>query len=146
MTATVSTRPPAIRYTYGRRRGGSGESLLRFAIRADATGCAGLGLLIALAADPLARASGLSATTEWVGGAALVGYGVALYVLAAAYFVRRLGIGIVVANLVFAVTAVTVLVAGVLPLTRLGVGMLLAIVAATLGLAYLQFLGVRHWA
>src|SRR3954453_18637110 len=93
----------------------STDSLLRFAIRADATVCAGLGLLVAMAADPLSRLSGLSASSEWIAGAALVVYGVALYVMAAAPFVRRIGVGIVVANVVFAVAVVAVLVAGVLP-------------------------------
>ena len=57
MTATITTRPLS----------DSSDSLLRFAMRADATLCAGLGLLVALAADPLSRLSGLSATSEWVG-------------------------------------------------------------------------------
>jgi hypothetical protein len=136
MTATITTPPVS----------DSSDSLLRFAIRADATICAGLGLLIAMAADPLSRLSGLSAASEWIAGAALVAYGVALYVMAAASFVRRIGVGIVVANVVFAVVAIAVLVAGLLPLTGLGVAMMLATVAATLGVAYLQYLGVRRLA
>jgi len=136
MTATVSYQPLS----------DSSDSLLRFAMRADATVCAGLGLLLAMAADPLSRLSGLSATAEWLAGAALVVYGVALYVMAAVPFVRRIGIGIVVANVVFAMAVVAVVAAGVLPLTGMGVAMMLAIVAATLGLAYLQYLGVRRLA
>lgn len=136
MTATVVHRPLS----------DSSDSLLRFAMRADATVCAGLGLLLAMAADPLSRLSGLSATAEWLAGAALVVYGVALYVMAAVPFVRRIGIGIVVANVVFAMAVVAVVAAGVLPLTGMGVAMMLAIVAATLGLAYLQYLGVRRLA
>ena len=136
MTATISHRPLS----------DSSDSLLRFAMRADATLCAGLGLLLAMAADPLSRLSGLSATAEWLAGAALVVYGVALYVMAAVPFVRRIGIGIVVVNVVFAMAVVAVVAAGVLPLTGMGVAMMLAIVAATLGLAYLQYLGVRRLA
>lgn len=136
MTATISRRPLS----------DSSDSLLRFAMRADATVCAGLGLLLTMAADPLSRLSGLSATSEWLAGAALVVYGVALYVLAAVPFVRRVGVGIVVANVVFAVAVVAVVAAGVLPLTGMGVAMTLATVAATLGLAYLQYLGVRRLA
>ena len=136
MTATMSHRPLS----------DSSDSLLRFAMRADATVCAGLGLLLAMAADPLSRLSGLSATSEWLAGAALVVYGVALYVMAAVPFVRRIGIGIVVANVVFAMAVVAVVAAGVLPLTGMGVAMMLATVAATLGLAYLQYLGVRRLA
>ena len=67
MTATISHGPLS----------DSSDSLLRFAIRADATVCAGVGLMLAFAADPLSRLSGLSATSEWLAGAALVGYGAA---------------------------------------------------------------------
>ena len=133
MTATITTRPLSDGYIHGRRRRGSDDSLLRFAMRADATLCAGLGLLVAMAADPLARLSGLSAASEWIGGAALVAYGAALYVMAAAPFVRRLGAGLVVVNVGFAVVAISALAAGVLPLTGVGVAMVLATVAATLG-------------
>jgi hypothetical protein len=136
VTSTITTPPLS----------DSSDSLLRFAIRADATICAGLGLLVAMAADPLSRLSGLSASSEWMAGAALVVYGVGLYVMAAAPFVRRIGVGIVVVNVAFAVVAVAVLVAGLLPLTGLGVAMMLATVAATLGVAYLQYLGVRRLA
>ena len=136
MTATMSPRPLT----------DSSDTLRRFAKRADATGCAGLGLLHAMAADPLSRLSGLSATSEWLAGAALVVYGVTLYVMAAARFVRRIGVGIVVANVVFATAVVAIVAAGVLPLTGMGVAMMLATVAATLGLAYLQYLGVRRLA
>jgi hypothetical protein len=136
MTATLTTRPLS----------DSSDSLLRFALRADATACAGLGLLVAMAADPLSRLSGLSASSEWIAGAALVAYGVALYVLAAARFVRRVGAGVVVANVVFAVVALAVLAAGVLPLTGAGVAMVLVTVVATLAMACLQYLGVRRLA
>lgn len=135
-TRTITTRPLA----------DSSDSLLRFAMRVDATLCAGLGLLVAFAADPLSRLSGLSATSEWVAGAALVLYGAALYVLAAAPAIRRIGVGIVVVNVVFAAAVVAVLVAGALPLTGAGVVMMLATAAATLGFAYVQYLGVRRLA
>ena len=95
--------------------------LLRFALRADATLCAALGLFIAMAADPLSRLSGLSATSEWIAGAALVGYGVALYPGRRVPDVRRVGLGVLVGNVAFAVPRAVVLVAGWLPLTVLGV-------------------------
>ena len=49
------------------------DALLRFALRADATLCGAVGLVIAMAADPLSRVTGLSATSEWIAGAARVG-------------------------------------------------------------------------
>jgi hypothetical protein len=145
MTA-ITTRPLSDSRAKGRRRGGSDDSLLRFAMRADSTLCAGIGLIIATAADPLSRLSGLSAASEWVTGAALVVYGAVLYVLAAAPDIRRIGLIVVAANVVFAIAAAAVLAAGVLPLTGVGVAMVLATVAATLGFAYLQYLGVRRLA
>ncbi|MDT5179966.1 MAG: hypothetical protein QOJ95_4164, partial [Mycobacterium sp.] len=60
--------------------------------------------------------------------------------------VRRVGAGVVVANVVFAVVALAVLVSGVLPLTGAGVAMVLVTVVATLAMACLQYLGVRRLA
>jgi hypothetical protein len=145
-TKNLNAEEPAMTAIATRPLSDSTDSLLRFAMRADATLCAGTGLLIAIAADPLSRLSGLSATSEWVAGAALVAYGVALYVLAAAPAIRRIGVGIVAANVVFVIGALAVLVAGVLPLTGVGVAMMVATIAATLGFAYLQYLGVRRLA
>ncbi|MEN4476827.1 hypothetical protein [Mycolicibacterium cosmeticum] len=136
MTA-ILTRPPLSDST---------DSLLRFVMRADATVCAGTGLLVAMAADPLSRLSGLWAAGEWIIGAALVAYGAVLYLLAAAPALRRIGIGVVTANVLIAVATVAVLIAGVLPLTTAGVALTLAVVAATLGCAWLQYLGVRRLA
>src|SRR4029077_20909710 len=89
----------------------STDSLLRFALRADATLCAGLGLLIAMAADPLSRLSGLSPTSERIAGAALVGYGAALYGLAGLPDVRRVGAVVLAGNVAFALLVAVVLIA-----------------------------------
>jgi hypothetical protein len=124
----------------------STDSLLRFALRTDATLCAGLGLFIAMAADPLSRLSGLSSTSEWIAGAALVGYGVALYALAGLPGVRRVGIGVLAGNIAFAVLVAVVLIAGWLPLTPLGVVSTISFTTVTLAFAYAQYLGVRRMA
>ncbi|MCV7289300.1 MULTISPECIES: hypothetical protein [Mycolicibacterium] len=124
----------------------STDSLLRFALRADATLCAGVGLLVAMAADPLARISGLSATAGWIGGAALVGYGALLYVLAALPDIRKVGVAVVIGNVAFAVTTVTAIVADWLPLSEIGADLVLSFVAATAALAWLQYRGVRRLA
>lgn len=136
MTITLTRRPLS----------DSTDSLLRFVMRADATVCAGTGLLIAVAADPLSRLSGLSAASEWIAGAALVLYGALLQVLAAVQGLRRVGVGVVTANVLIAVVTLAVLAAGVLPLTTAGVLMTLAVVLATLSCAWLQYLGVRRLA
>jgi hypothetical protein len=124
----------------------STDSLLRFALRADATLCGALGLFVAMAADPLSRLSGLSATSEWVAGAALVGYGVALYLAAGVPDVRRVGVGVLAGNIAFAILVAVVLVAGWLPLTTLGVVSTIAFTVVTVGFAYAQYLGVRRLA
>lgn len=124
----------------------STDSLLRFALRADATVCAGVGLFTAMLADPLARVAGLSATAGWVIGAALVGYGGLLYVLAALPAIRKVGVAVATGNTVFAVASVTAVLAGWLPLTGAGTELLLGFVAATAALAWLQYRGVRRLA
>lgn len=135
MTA-VTTRPrPAIH---------SDPQLLRVALRADATLCAGLGLVVAMAADPLARLSGLTATAEWVTGAVLVVYGTLLYCAARLSDIRRVGVGVLAGNAAFVVAVVVVLAAGWLPLTPFGVASTVAFTAVTVGLACLQYLGVRR--
>jgi len=118
--------------------------LLRFALRADATLCAGLGLFVAMAADPLSRLSGLSPTAEWIVGASLVAYGALLYLCARIADVRRIGVGVLVGNIVFVVGVAVVLAAGWLPLTAFGVAATLAFTAITVGFACLHYRGVRR--
>jgi hypothetical protein len=145
MTA-ITTRPIREPRPNAASAATQGTSLLRFALRADATLCAALGLFVAMAADPLSRLSGLSATSEWVAGAALVGYGVALYAAAGVPDVRRVGVGVLVGNLAFAVLVAVVLIAGWLPLTAVGVVSTIAFTVVTLAFAYAQYLGVRRLA
>jgi len=125
---------------------GTDSQLLRFALRADATLCAGLGLFVAMAADPLARLSGLTPTAEWIAGASLVGYGALLYLCARVPDVRRIGVAVLAGNVVFAAVVVVVLVAGWLPLTGFGVAATVTFTAVTVGFACLQYLGVRRLA
>lgn len=142
--ATITARPLSQTSAEVAGKPASGDALLRFAMRADGTLCAGVGLFVAIAADPMARLSGLSPAAEFLAGALLVGYGVALYLLAATPDLRRFGSAVVGANLGFAAVAVTVVVAGWLPLTGFGIGTTLAFVALTLALAYLQVHGLRR--
>jgi hypothetical protein len=145
MTA-INTRPVRDTRTNVAAAAAPGDSLLRFALRADATLCAGLGWLVAMAADPLSRLSGLSSTSEWIGGAALVVYGAARYMAAGLPDVRRVGVGVLAGNIAFAILVTVVLVAGWLPLTELGVAATVAFTVVTLAFAYAQYLGVRRLA
>ncbi|MGE2689673.1 hypothetical protein [Mycolicibacterium pulveris] len=120
------------------------DALLRFALRADATLCSAIGLLVVMAAEPLSRLTGLSATAEWIGGAALVGYGLLLFVLAGLPDVRRVGVAVLGSNIAFAVFVAVVLIAGWLPLTEFGVAATIAFTVVTVAFAYAQYLGVRR--
>jgi hypothetical protein len=99
-----------------------------------------------MAADPLSKLSGLSSTSEWIAGAALVTYGVALYLAAGLPDVRRVGVGVLAGNIAFAIVVTVVLAAGWLPLSELGVAGTIAFTIVTLAFAYAQYLGVRRLA
>lgn len=124
----------------------SDSQLLRFAMRADATLCAGVGLFVAMAADPLSRLSGLTPTAEWIAGAALVAYGALLYSAARLRDIRLVGLAVFAGNVAFTAAVVVVLAAGWLPLTGFGVTATVTFTAVTVGFAYLQYLGVRRLA
>ena len=122
----------------------STDSLLRFAMRLDATLSGAIGLFIALMADSLSSLTGLSSVAEFCGGALLVVGSLAVYGLAAAPDLRRVGIGLIVANLVLTVAVLVVVAAGVLPLTETGVAATLATGGYFALMGYLQYLGVRR--
>ena len=120
----------------------STDQLLRFAMRADATLTGLCGLAIAFVADPLSSLTGLTSVQEYAMGAFFVLYGLAVFSLAAAPDLRRAGIGVVVANVVCTLAAIVV--AGVVPMTAIGVAATLASGVYTAGFAGLQYLGVRR--
>ena len=122
----------------------STDSLLRFAMRLDATLGGLIGLFIALMADPLSALTGLSSVAEFSGGALLVFGGLAVYGLAAAPDLRRVGVGLIVGNLVLTVAALVVVAVGALPLTGAGVAATLATGGYFALMGYLQYLGVRR--
>jgi len=112
----------------------STDSLLRFAMRLDAT--------LTGAADPISSLTGLSSIAEYGMGAFFVFCGLIVFGLAAAPDLRRIGIGVMVANIVFTVAAIAVVAAGALPLTATGIGATLACGVYTALIGYLQYLGV----
>lgn len=123
----------------------STDSLLRFAMRADATltGLCGLGLgFIAFVADPLSSLTGLTSIQEYALGAFFVLYGLVVYSFAALPDLRRAGIGVIIANIAF--TAATIVAVEVVPLTALGISATLASGVYAAVFAGLQYLGVRR--
>lgn len=122
----------------------SNDSLLRFAMRADATLTGLMGLAVAVAADPVSRLTGLTSGQEYSMGAFFVLYGLAVFSLAALPNLRRAGLGVVVANLVYTLAAIAA--AELVPMTSIGVAATLASGVYTLAFAGLQYLGVRRLA
>jgi hypothetical protein len=120
----------------------STDSLLRFAMRADATLTGLMGLVAAFFADPLSSVTGLSSGQEYSMGAFFVLYGLAVFSLAALPNPRRVGIGVVVANIVYTLAAVVA--AEAVPMTTPGVAAMLASAVYTAVFAGLQYLGVRR--
>jgi hypothetical protein len=120
----------------------STDSLLRFAMRADATLTGLCGLAVAFASDPLASLTGLTSFQEYSLGAIFVLGGLLVFSLAAMPNLRRAGICVIVANV--ALTLAALVAAGVLPLTAAGVTATLAGGVYTAGFAALQYLGMRR--
>lgn len=124
----------------------STDSLLRFAMRADATLTGLGGLLIAGAADPISSLTGLTSLQVYGAGAFFIFAGLAVFCLAALPDLRRTGIGVAIANFGFALVTVAVVAADALPLTAGGVAATLAGSVYTAVFGYLQYLGVRRLA
>jgi hypothetical protein len=122
----------------------STDALLRFALRADATLTGLAGLAGALFADPMSRLTGLSPATEYLIGAAFVAYGLVVYGLAALPDLRRVGVGICVANVVSTLATLIIVLADAAPLTQAGIGATLVTCVYTAVFAGLQYLGVRR--
>jgi hypothetical protein len=122
----------------------STDSLLRFAMRVDATLTGVMGLAVAFVADPLSSLTGLTSLQEYSVGAFFVLYGLVVFSLAALPDLRRVGIGVIAANIVYTVAAVAA--AELVPMTSTGVAATLASGVSTAFFAWLQYLGVRRLA
>lgn len=120
----------------------STDSLLRFAVRADATLTGLFGLALAFLADPLSSLTGLTSFQDYVMGAFFVFYGLVVFSLGAMPDLRGVGIGVLVANIVF--TLASIVAAEALPLTVTGAALTLAGGASSVGFAGLQYLGLRR--
>jgi hypothetical protein len=120
----------------------STDSLLRFAMRLDATLTGLMGLAVAFLADPLSSLTGLTSLQEYSVGAFFVLYGLVVYSLAALPNLRRAGIGVAVANIVYTLAAVVA--AEAVAMTAFGVAATLASGVYTAFFAGLQYLGVRR--
>src|SRR5690242_7502294 len=99
----------------------SSDSLLRFALRADAT-CSGLmGIAGIPLAGWLAEVSGTPIAFEYTVSALFSTFAVGVFALAARPSVKRPGIVIAAGNAVYTVATVVFVLAHVFPLTTVGV-------------------------
>jgi hypothetical protein len=136
MTAISLARITAVR---------DGGRLLRLALRLDATGSGALGVLGLLAAAPLADPLGMTTGALRGTGAFLVGYALALVLLAARPVIPRAAAWtVVVGNSVWVLGSIGAAVAGRGTFTTLGVAVVLAQAAAVAVFADLQWLGLRR--
>jgi hypothetical protein len=120
----------------------STDSLLRFALRADAAFTGVCGLVVAVVAGPLSSLTGLPSGVQYGLAAFFILYGLVVLGLGAMPDLRRAGIGVVAANMAFTVGAVVA--AEVVPMTASGVAASLVSAVYTAFFAGLQYLGVRR--
>lgn len=136
MTALSLTRIAAVR---------DGGRLLRFALRLDAAGSGALGLIGLVAAGQLADPLGMTAGALRGTGAFLVGYALALVLIAARSAIPRTAAWIVViGNTAWVLGSIGAAVAGQDTFTALGVAVVLAQAAAVAVFADLQWIGLRR--
>lgn len=122
----------------------STDSLLRTAIRLDATGVGLMGLGIAAFAGGFARHTGFSSAWSYGLAAAFVFYGVVGNWLAARANIRPVGTGLSLFNFVGAVGQIAIVPAGVFALTGSGKAALVFGGLWALFFGVLQLIGVRR--
>jgi hypothetical protein len=122
----------------------SSDSLLRFALRADAIASVLMGIAGIPLAGWLAEVSGTPIAFEYAVSALFIAFAVGVFALAARPSVKQIGIVIAAGNVLYTVAAVVFVLADVFPLTTVGVVLTLATGVYTLVMAELQYQGVRR--
>jgi hypothetical protein len=120
------------------------DAFLRFAMRLDAVLTGLMGIAGVAVAPRIAELSGTTPALEYSMGTFFIAYGVAVFALSLMKHVRTPGVAVVVGNVVYTVAAVGVVLAGVWPLTTMGVVLTLGSGVYTLVMADLQYLGLRR--
>jgi hypothetical protein len=120
------------------------DSFLRFALRLDAVITGLMGIAAAPLAPRVAEMSGTTPALEYAMSAFFIAYGLAVFGLSLLPSVRIPGIWVIGGNVLYAVLAVAVVLAGLWPLTTTGIVLTLASGVYTLVMADLQYLGLRR--
>jgi hypothetical protein len=122
----------------------SSDSLLRFALRADAIASGLMGIAGIALAPWIAETSGTTKAFEYAMGALFIAFAVGVLALAARPSVKQTGIVISAGNVAYTIASVIFVLADVFPLTTVGVVATLAVGVYTLVMAELQYQGVRR--
>jgi hypothetical protein len=122
----------------------SKDSLLRTAIRLDATGVGLIGLGVAAFAGPFARLTGLTPGWSYGIAASFVVYGIVGNRLSRRPNIRPVGTGLSLFNFIGAVGQIAIVPAGVLALTGAGKAVMVAFGLYALFFGVLQLMGVRR--
>jgi hypothetical protein len=122
----------------------STDSLLRFALRLDASVSGVLGVATLALAGWLTESCGIPAALDYVLGALFIAFSIGVFVIAAQRSVRQAGITIALGNLAYTVGSVVFVLADVLPLTTIGVVLVLAVGVYTAAVGVLQYAGWRR--
>ncbi|GIJ46293.1 hypothetical protein Val02_31790 [Virgisporangium aliadipatigenens] len=119
--------------------------MIRLALRLDALASGGVGLALLLAAPVLDGPLGLSAGTQRVLGLFLALWAPLLLALAGRPSIRPGPVwAVLVVNVLWVLETVVALVAGVFPLTGLGVAFMIVQAVTVLVLVELQWIGLRR--
>ena len=119
--------------------------LLRKALALDAAACAGMGLLLATAAGPLAAPLGLPETFMRGAGVILLPCAVLLGFLASRTVLPRLAVYAVIGiNLIWIIDSIAILLTGWFAPTGLGIAFVLAQAAAVAIVTELEVIGFRR--
>src|ERR1700761_744432 len=125
-------------------RTGTRDGFLRLTMRIDAIASGVAGMAGVPLGGWLSRVCGTTKAFEYGAAAVFIVYGAAVLALAARPSVRRAGMGVVIANLLFTVAAVALVLEHVFPLTGTGVTATLVSGVYTLVFAELQYQGWRR--
>jgi hypothetical protein len=120
------------------------DSLLRFALRADAVLTGIMGVIGLPLAGWLAEVAGTTIGFEKAMAAFFVAYGVVVFALSTFQSVKVPGMVVIIGNVLFTIGAIALVVAGPFALTTLGVVFTLASGVYTLAFAELQYQGWRR--
>lgn len=120
------------------------DSLLRLAMRADAVLTGVMGVVALPLAGWVADVSGTTVGFERAMAAFFIAYGVVVFALSTMRSVLTPGLVVIIGNVAFTIGAVALVLAGVFPLTTLGVVLTLGSGVYTLAFAELQYVGWRR--